>query len=415
MDKKEKSVLLIGFNTRPLAYSLDKAGYLVYVVDFFGDLDLFPYIEDSIIITKELGTSYNIIKNDYQRFLIQYTTKLLQKYPKIQNLIIASGLDDYIEERSQILEIVKDKCYKVKSLNNDIESINKARNIIKIYNFLLTEGYKVPTTEVFEDPSKVSPTIMNPFILKKRKSSGGINVYKIEDREQLSFLIKKFQVKGFLPSDWLVQEYFSGVPVSCTTISNGNESKVVSINRQIIGLNFVNSPKEFMYCGNIVPGNLLPEENKLISEISIKLANKLELKGINGFDYVLKNNYPYLMEINPRIPGSISASEHSMNINLMDLHIKSFYKSYWKGIVDIIDNSIHERFATKLIYFTPKRVSIDKIEQVNNLKYIHDKTEPIKNLLKGEPICSILYMAETFSNSFFGALKVANEITKILS
>jgi len=415
MDKKEKSVLIIGFNTRPLAYSLNKAGYLVYVVDFFGDLDLFPYIEDCIIITKELGTSYSLIKNDYQRFLVQYTIKLLQKYPKIQNLIIASGLDDYIEERSQILDSIKDKRYKVNNINNNIESINKARDIIKIYKFLLTEGYKAPITEVFENPSNISPTIANPFILKKRKSSGGINVHKIKDRNQLPFLIKKIQVKGFLPSDWLVQEYISGIPVSCTTISNGNESKVVSINRQIIGLNFINSPKEFMYCGNIVPGNLLPKENKLISEISIKLANKLELKGINGFDFVLKNNYPYLMEINPRIPGSISASEHSMNINLMDLHIKSFYKSNWKEIVDIIDNSIHEKFATKLIYFAPKHVSIDKIEQINNLKYIHDKTEPIKNILKGEPICSILYMTQTFSNSFFGALKVADEINKILS
>ncbi|MFX0149098.1 MAG: ATP-grasp domain-containing protein [Candidatus Hodarchaeota archaeon] len=415
MDKKEKSVLIIGFNTRPLAYSLNKAGYLVYVVDFFGDLDLFPYIEDGIIITKELGTSYNVIKNDYQQFLIQYSTKLLQKYPKIKNLIIASGLDDYIEERSQILEMIKDKCYEVKNLNNSIDSIKRARDIIKIYKILLTEGYKVPITEVFEDPSKITSTIVNPFILKKKKSSGGINVYKIEDRDQLSFLIKKFQVKGFLPSDWLVQEYISGIPVSCTTISNGNESKVVSINRQIIGLKFVNPPKEFMYCGNIVPGNLLSEENKLISEISIKLANNLELKGINGFDFVLKNNYPYLMEINPRIPGSINASEHSLNINLMDLHIKSFYKNNWREIMDIIDNSVYKKYATKLIYFTPKYVSIDKIEQVNNLKYIHDKTEPIKNLFKGEPICSILYMAENFSNSFFGALKIADEITKILS
>ena len=54
----------------------------------------------------------------------------------------------------------------------------------------------------------------------------------------------------------------------------------------------------------------IKEDNKLISEISLILTKKLGLKGINGFDFVLKNHYPYLMEINPRIPGSIRASEN---------------------------------------------------------------------------------------------------------
>ena len=53
--------------------------------------------------------------------------------------------------------------------------------------------------------------------------------------------------------NWIVQEYIEGMPVSCTTISNGQESITISVNRQIIGLNFLNTPKEFVYCGNVVP------------------------------------------------------------------------------------------------------------------------------------------------------------------
>ena len=75
-----------------------------------------------------------------------------------------------------------------------------------------------------------------------------------------------------------------------------------------------------MYCGNIVPAGISEEEERIISEISIFLTRELGLKGINGFDFVLKNNYPYFMECNPRIPGSISASESALNLNLLDLH-----------------------------------------------------------------------------------------------
>lgn len=54
MADESNSVLVVGFTTRPLVYSLNKAGYNVYAVDFFGDLDLYPYVDDCIIVIKEL-------------------------------------------------------------------------------------------------------------------------------------------------------------------------------------------------------------------------------------------------------------------------------------------------------------------------------------------------------------------------
>ncbi|MFX0026683.1 MAG: ATP-grasp domain-containing protein [Candidatus Hermodarchaeota archaeon] len=415
MDDKKKSVLIIGFNTRPLAYSLNKAGYDVYVVDFFGDLDLYPYVKDYIIIRKELNARYNSIRNNYQQFLAHFTIDLLDKYPDIENFIIASGMDDHLEERKYILDEIKKRKHLTKSLNNNINVVKNARDIFKVYHTLQKMGYKVPITYELKKLEEFEKFLSYPLILKKKKSSGGINVYKIKNREHLAFLIKKLEIKDYNYSKWLIQEYIEGIPVSCTTISNGTETRVISINRQIIGLENVNPLGQFVYCGNVVPGNLLKSENKLISEISIFMANKLRLKGINGFDFVLKNHFPYLMEINPRIPGSIQASEASMNINLLNLHILSFNQEKWNEIIDIINDTVCKKYATKLIYFAPKEIPIVKLKKINNLKFIQDKSEPIKNIVKREPVCSILFSAKSFSESFFGALKIANEITKIIS
>jgi predicted ATP-grasp superfamily ATP-dependent carboligase len=146
----------------------------------------------------------------------------------------------------------------------------------------------------------------------------------------------------------------------------------------------------------------------------LKLSTELGLKGINGFDFVLKNQYPYLIEINPRIPGSIRASEEAMNINLLDLHIKSFTEKGWEFVKKTLKNAKIENFTTKMIYFAPKEIDKNLLNKINDLEYVHDKSEPVKNINKSEPVCTILFKANSFSDSYFGSLKVVDKINKII-
>jgi len=412
MDGCSKSVLVVGFNTRSLSYSLKKAGYIVYTVDFFGDLDLYPNVEDCIIITKELHTNYNSIKTKYSKFLLEYTLKLHRKHQDVKFLLIGSGLDDAYEERKLILDEIRN--FNTKSVNNNLEVIKKSRDIEYLFEFLKSQGYKIPIYCSFEKFKLKEFGLIYPFILKRKRSAGGINVFKIEDEMNLNSQIKILQRNIFRPSEWLIQEYIEGTPVSCTVISNGKECEVISINRQIIGEKLLHSPRDFMYCGNIVPAQLLKDEEKVVSEISINLAIELCLKGINGFDFVLRDHYPYFMECNPRIPGSISASESVLNLNLLDLHVKSFLPNEWIRIKKLIKSAIPKTFATKLVFFAPKDIEKSLLPRINNLKFVHDKTEPIKNVLKGEPLCTVLYEADNFSESFNGAKKIVKKIQRII-
>ena len=406
--------MLVGFNTRPLAYSLKSAGYQVYAVDFFGDLDLYPNVKDCSIVIKKIGANYESLKESYSTFLAKFTIEMLKIHPNLDFLIIGSGLDDAFDERASIIREIQNKNYKIINLNNDLETIRISRDIESIYNILTELNYKVPGA-ISYDKIKFNQDIKQyPFIFKKKTGSGGINIYKIESKENFISILNLLKVRSFNPKDWLVEDFIEGIPVSCTTISNGKESKVISVNRQIIGEKYLNSPKEFMYCGNIVPANLFKNDENLIREISISLVNKLKLKGINGFDFVLRNHYPYLMEINPRIPGSISASESALNLNLLDLHIQSFFPNKWNDIKMAVGDLTMEGYTTKLIFFAPKEIDRNLIPKINSLNYIHDKSEPIRNILKNEPICSVLYKSKTFPDSYFGALKIVEKIYKII-
>ncbi|MFW9900378.1 MAG: ATP-grasp domain-containing protein [Candidatus Thorarchaeota archaeon] len=413
MANKSNSVLVVGFNTRPLTYSLNKAGYRVYTVDFFGDLDLYPNVEDYIIVQKALKSNYETLKDKYSEYLAQFTIQLHQRHRNVKFLLIGSGLDDAYNERELILDEIKN--FDTISVNNKINVLRKSRDFRSLFEILKNHSFKVPSSFSLENFQLSNKDMLFPLILKKKYSAGGINVFKVEDRKELLSLITNLKNKKILLSEWLIQEYIEGISVSCTVISNGKECEIVTINRQIIGKKFLNSPKEFMYCGNIVPAGLSKSENELISEIALVLTKELGLIGINGFDFVLRDHYPYLMECNPRIPGSIRASESALNINLLDLHIRSFDPNKWNNITKIITSAKIEKFATKLVYFAPKDIGKTNITKINNLEFVHDKSEPIQKVSKGAPLCTILYEANSLSESYNGAKIIVNTIDKIIS
>ncbi len=407
-----KSILVVGFNTRPLVYSLNKAGYDVFAIDFFGDLDLFPSVQESIIVMRELKRDYNSLKNNYSKHLAQFALKLYKKHHEIQFLLIGSGLDDAYEDRKLIIEEVKK--FRTISVNNDLEVVKKSRDIESIYELMKSNGYKTSFYYSLENFNINEFGLKFPFILKKKRSAGGLNVVKIEKKKNFISQIQNLEEKNYPKSEWLIQEYIKGIPVSCTVISNGEECEIISINKQIIGEQFLNSPREFMYCGNIVPAGLLKKEEAIISELSLFLSKKLDLRGINGFDFVLKDHYPYLMECNPRIPGSIRASESVLSLNLLELHIESFMPKKWDNIKKIINSAKPKGFATKLIYFAPKNIDKNLLPEINKLRFIHDKSEPFNNILKGEPLCTILYKGKSLSESYLGALEIVSKINKII-
>lgn len=412
MVEKSNSVLVVGFNTRPLAYSLNIAGYNVYAVDFFGDLDLYPYVEDNLIIVKEISVNYNVLKDKYSKFLVDFTLSLHSKHRDVKFLLIGSGLDDAYEGRKLILDEIKN--FNTISVNNELKTIEKSRDIEYLFNYLNSQGYKVTKYYSFEKFELKRNKLEYPFIFKKKRSAGGTNVYKIKNKTNLISQIEILEKKLFNPSEWLAQEYIEGIPVSCTVISDGKECEVISINRQIIGEKFLNAPKDFMYCGNIIPAGLSIDEEKIISEISMILTKELGLQGINGFDFVLKDNHPYLMECNPRIPGSIRASESVLNLNLLDLHIKCFISNEWENIKKLIKSATLKNFATKLVFFAPKNIEKSLLPKINNLEFVHDKSEPTKNVLRGEPLCTVLYEANNFTESYTGAKRIINKINKII-
>jgi predicted ATP-grasp superfamily ATP-dependent carboligase len=86
----------------------------------------------------------------------------------------------------------------------------------------------------------------------------------------------------------------------------------------------------------------------------------------------------------------------------------------WHKVKKTVSSAKYLGFTTKLIMFAPKDVAPSQIDMINKLEHIHDKYKPIRSILKGEPLCTVLFKSKDFTESYRGAMKIINKITAII-
>ncbi|MFW9922682.1 MAG: ATP-grasp domain-containing protein [Candidatus Thorarchaeota archaeon] len=188
-----------------------------------------------------------------------------------------------------------------KNLNNLIAKNNF--NYPKSYLYCENQIIKLETGEIFLEADfeeLISRDKLNfPLIWKPNIGDACENLSVIYTKEQLQFLLEQKSPKQFL-----LQEFIDGENLSATIFVKDSNIQILSINRQIIDLEFGKSK----YSGGIT--NINSSLKKEIESNVIKLLSKINgLNGLIGVDFILtKKNDKYkiyFIEINPRATAPI--------------------------------------------------------------------------------------------------------------
>ena len=156
-------------------------------------------------------------------------------------------------------------------------------------------GFNVPITYLVNNKYQFEKCLseLKSVVVKPVSGSGGIGVTNIDSESEYNLNIKYPVV---------VQEFLKSESFSASFIG----SNFLCFNKQIINNN--------IYIGNISP--YVPQmKNGTIEEFS-SLVESLGLSGMNGIDFMLKGNEPYIIEVNPRILGTFETIELSSKENL---------------------------------------------------------------------------------------------------
>lgn len=345
-----KKVLMIGNSVRNIACSAKKAGYIVYALDLFGDVDMQKCANKAQLLVNK---SMNELQD------------LVESFGDVDAIILGSGFETL----------------KLKNTLNNIPKIaEEAADKLKLPEKLNSLGIPHPMTE----PIDKADGLDFPLMIKPRAGSGGMRNVIVRNEAEMNYFRK------FDSHDFIAQEFIEGVPCSASLISTGDDAVVVALNEQLIGIPWL-TRMPFAYCGNITPSHT--KFNEEMMQYAKQIAIEFKLRGSNGVDFIMTDKGIHVLEINPRFQGSLDTVELSTGLNIFDAHVKSF-----EGELPQLRES--GCFAAKAIIFAEKELVITKeisdiLIKCMNCGKAADIPQPCVTIHPDEPVTTLLATART--------------------
>jgi predicted ATP-grasp superfamily ATP-dependent carboligase len=344
-------VIVIGNSVRSIACSARRAGYTVYALDRFGDVD-----------TQKCATKAQIIENMGEMEL----QCSIGSFGGADAIILGPGFEHLKFENA---------------LNNPEEIMEAAGNKSKLPKKLESMGIAHPVTELVDK----AEGMIFPLMVKPKSGSGGMKNIVIRNNDELNLFRERKDSHEFI-----AQEFVEGITCSASVISTGDEAVVVAVNEQLIGIPWL-TKLPFAYCGNITP--LETKFRQEMEEYSKQIALEFKLQGSNGIDFMLTDKGVKVIEVNPRFQGSIDTVELSTGLNVFDAHIKSFFG-------ELPELREPQCFAAKNILYADKKFVISKDISDTLVKYMNigkaaDIPRSGQEIHPDEPVTTILATARS--------------------
>ena len=372
-----KKLLLIGINTRSMLNSALKLNYELYSTSYFSTSDTPQIKNQKIILEEKDNESSGIFEDNFNSSYILETSK------------------DFIDEADYIIPISGispgefSKKDQKKILGN--KDVSQIENKFKFYEKIKDE-FTVPETFLIKDVDEAIEISENKpevkYIIKPVKGSGGYDINLLNNDSTIQLNDSE---------NYILQEYIDGINLS-SSILGSKENKKTIMNSRLLTENDFKNNNSYIYIGNILPltkesslsniGNI-DEINKQMIETSQNLAYKFNLIGSNGVDYILNENGLYVIEVNPRIQGTFECVEKSLQINMLDAHIKSCMN-------ESVEIPKAKYYSYKKIIYSPCRnkyskIDLDNIYDLPHIGTITEKSEPLLTIIDKDTDFKKLY------------------------
>jgi predicted ATP-grasp superfamily ATP-dependent carboligase len=288
-----EAVLIAAFSGRSLAQSARRAGYRPFVVDAFGDLDTRDAAEDVHVIDAAMQTGFRTKR------LIAALDDLSRSARSAQiGIVLGSGFEDKPR-------LVAALASRYRLLASDTKTLAACKDPTKFFGIADELEIRHPETQLAPPPESKG------WLSKRIGGSGGRHIRDCSDKPPA-------RARRYFQRRLTGTRYSIGALLG----NAANALSTFAVTRQWTSSSGAH-PYRFGGCVSN------PEiDDPLLSELTGaagKLANALHLVGLASFDFIVEDNVPYLLEVNPRPGASLDVLDNGQG-DLFRGHIAA-----WRG------------------------------------------------------------------------------------
>jgi hypothetical protein len=341
-------VLLVGVVTREMAQSAVSAGYEVISLDYFGDSDQ-PATAEVYSLTRDFSSDPDL------RNLVVAAKTLVGKADKI---VIGAGLENELG----LFDISAAESF----WTNSPGAVEKIRDPLLLSNLLGNTCLRYPRTILSGDRLPDS----GKWLIKDGRQSGGLGV-------------RDWDGKGIPNEREVLQEKIDGQLMSACFLANGKQALLIGLTRQFAGV-----PEwgalPYAWCGNVAPYRDSALEKSMTEAVQF-LTKETGLVGVNGIDFILHENAPFLLEVNPRWTGSLELFERLYGLNIFQMHVEACQGRVPENLPVLPG----QRVSGKGILYAQANITLGDTSAWKE-KGVADIPHPGETIAKGTPICTLL-------------------------
>jgi uncharacterized protein len=285
-------ILLVSVSARMLAELATRAGYEVFALDRFGDLDL-QRLCPSVSLLRDLGGRGGMAE------LVDAAEGI-----RAEAVVYGAGLEN---RPDLVARLAAGRAL----LGCVPETLRSVRDPAVLGASLSAAGFAYPRTfSAAEAPARAGRA--RRWLRKPVRGGGGRGV-----REWRG---------GRLADGVVVQERIAGVPCSAAAVADGRSAVLLGVSEQLIGRRALGA-RGFKWCGNVAPPRLPADERHGLADavraICAHLAAAFGLRGVFGVDVVWDGARPWVVEVNPRPVASLETIEAVHGVGSFAAHVEA--------------------------------------------------------------------------------------------
>jgi predicted ATP-grasp superfamily ATP-dependent carboligase len=290
-DRSPRRFLIVAHSARLLAQSAARARLPVCTLDLFNDADTARFALSSEAVYPRAGESQGFDRFDLLRRAVRLCPPSL-----CQGLVYGAGFEDDVETLGLLARGRE-------LIGNSPELIARLKDPARFFDLLDRLAIAHPQTVLCR------PRPGRGWLYKRRGATGGSHVVDAELAD-----LDRVAEAGYF------QRRAPGLSLSMLFLADGRRAEVIGISRQLTrGV----GGRRYTYGGAVGPIDLPAAAFRTLNDALQALVAQTGLVGCNSLDFLLEDDRPAVLEVNPRPSATMDLYDRDWPDGLFDAHVRA--------------------------------------------------------------------------------------------